>query len=91
MKKNKVHRGSRKVKFEISQALVMKYVKFNVHSSYEKQVLVLIVADRLTDAPGDLIKTFSPATTTDGHYKSGVQLAIPQYILYIKVTQMHKT
>ena len=33
------------------------YVKFNVHSSYAKQVIVLKVADRRTDgrkdAPGD--------------------------------------
>ena len=29
------------------------YVKFNVHSSYVKQVIVLKVADRRTDAPGD--------------------------------------
>ena len=35
--------GHRKVKCEISQALVMinLYVKFNVHSSYAKQVIVL--------------------------------------------------
>ena len=47
----------------MSQALVMinLYVKFNVHSSYAKQVIVLKVADRQTDgrtdgrtdAPGD--------------------------------------
>ena len=39
----------------ISQALVMinLYVKFNVHSSYAKQVRVLKVADRRADAPGD--------------------------------------
>ena len=29
------------------------YVKFNVPSSYAKQVIVLKVADRRTDAPGD--------------------------------------
>ena len=41
---------------KISQALVMinLYVKFNVHSSYAKQVIVLKVVDRRTDrAPGD--------------------------------------
>ena len=41
--KSQGHRGHRKVKCEISQALVMinLYVKFNVHSSYVKQVIVL--------------------------------------------------
>ena len=29
------------------------YVKFNVHSSYAKQVIALKVADRRTGAPGD--------------------------------------
>ena len=28
------------------------YVEFNVHSSYAKQIIVLKVADRRTDAPG---------------------------------------
>ena len=48
--KSQGHRGHRKVKCEISQALVMisLYVKFNVHSSYAKQVIVLNVADRRT-------------------------------------------
>ena len=38
-KKSQGHRGHRKVKCEISQALVMinLYVKFNVHSTYAKQ------------------------------------------------------
>ena len=51
----KSHRGHRKIKCEISQALVMinLYVKFNVHSSYAKQVIVLKVVDRRTDASGD--------------------------------------
>ena len=41
--KSQVQRGYRKVKCAISQALVMinLYVKFNVHSSYVKQVIVL--------------------------------------------------
>ena len=41
--KSQGQRGYRKVKCEISQALVMinLYVKFNVHSSYVKQVIVL--------------------------------------------------
>ena len=53
------HRGRRKVKCEISQALVMinLYVKFNVHSTHAEQVIVLKVADRRTDgrtgAPDD--------------------------------------
>ena len=57
--KSQGHRGHRKVKCEISQALVMinLCVKFSVHSSYAKQVIVLKVADRRTDgrtdAPGD--------------------------------------
>ena len=48
--KSQGHRGHRKVKCEMSQALVMinLYVKFNVHSSYAKQVIVLKVADRRT-------------------------------------------
>ena len=39
----------------MSQASVMisLYVKFNVHSSYAKQVIVLKVADRRTDTSGD--------------------------------------
>ena len=44
--KSQGHRGHRKVKCEISQAL---YVKFNVHSSYAKQIILLKVADRRTD------------------------------------------
>ena len=53
--KSQGHRGHRKVKCEMSPALVMinLYVKFNVHSSYAKQVIVLKVADIRTDAPGD--------------------------------------
>ena len=49
--KSQGHRGHRKVKCEISQALVMinLYVKFNVHSIYAKQVTVLKVTDRRTD------------------------------------------
>ena len=49
--KSQGHRGHKKVKCEMSQALVMinLYVKFNVHSSYTKQVIVLKVADRRTD------------------------------------------
>ena len=49
--KSQGHRGHRKVKCEISQALVMinLYMKFNVHSSYAKQVTVLKVADKRTD------------------------------------------
>ena len=41
--KSQGQRGYRKVKCAISQALVMinLYVKFNVHSSYVKQVIVL--------------------------------------------------
>ena len=39
--KSQGHRGHRKVKCEMSQALVMinLYVKFNVHSSYAKQAI----------------------------------------------------
>ena len=42
-------RAHRKVKCELNQALVMisLYVKFNVHSSNAKQVIVLKVMDRL--------------------------------------------
>ena len=49
--KSKGHRGHRNVKCEISQALfiINLYVKFNVHSSYAEQVIVLKVADRRTD------------------------------------------
>ena len=45
--KSQGHRGHRKVKCEISQALVMinLYVKFNVHSCYAKQVIMPKVAD----------------------------------------------
>ena len=44
---------------EVSQALVMikLYVKFNVHSSYAKQVIVLKVADRRTDGRMRLMTT----------------------------------
>ena len=40
--KSQGHKGHRKVKCEMSQALVMinLYVKFNVHSSYAKHVIV---------------------------------------------------
>ena len=50
LEKNQGHGGYRKVKCEISQALVLMnlYVKFNVHSSYAKQVIVLKVADKRT-------------------------------------------
>ena len=53
--KNQSHRGHRKVKCEISQALVMinLYVKFNVHSSYAKQIIVLKLADRRADGRTD--------------------------------------
>ena len=57
--KSQGHRGHRKVKCEISQALVIinLYVKFNVYCSYAEQVIELEVADRRTDgrtnAPGD--------------------------------------
>ena len=54
--KSQGHRGHRKVKCEISQALVMTnlYVKFNVHCSYAEQVIVLKWrTDRRTDGPGD--------------------------------------
>ena len=53
--KNQGHRGHRKVKCKISQALVMinLFVKFNVHFTYAKQVIVLKVSDRRTDAPDD--------------------------------------
>ena len=51
--KNQGHRGHRKIKCEISQALVMinqtLYVKFDVHSTYATHVIVLKVADRRTD------------------------------------------
>ena len=56
--KSQGHRGHRKGKCKIIQALVMinLYVKFNVHSSYVKQVIVLKSGgqtDGRTDAPGD--------------------------------------
>ena len=52
--KSQGHRGQ-KGQCEMSQALVMinLYMKFNVHSSYEKQVIVLKVADRRTDGRTD--------------------------------------
>ena len=49
-KKNQGHRGHRKIKCEISQALVM---MFDVHSTYAKHVIVLKVADRRTDRRTD--------------------------------------
>ena len=54
-KKSQGHMGHRKVKCEISQALVMinLYVKFNVHSSHAKRVIVLKVADRWMDGRTD--------------------------------------
>ena len=57
--KSQGHRGHRKVKCEMSQALVMinLYVKFNVHSSYAKQVIVLKVADGRTDGRTRLVTT----------------------------------
>ena len=57
--KSQGHRGHRKVKCEICQALVMinLYVKFDVHSSYAKQVIVLKVADRLRDGRARLVTT----------------------------------
>ena len=53
--KSQGHRGHRKVKCKISQALVMinLYGKFNVHSNYAKQVIVLKVVDRRTDRRTD--------------------------------------
>ena len=57
--KSQVDRGYRKDRCGVNQALVMinLYVKFNVHSSYAKQVIVLKVGSRQTDgrtdAPGD--------------------------------------
>ena len=53
--KSQSHMVHRKGKCEISQALVMinLYVKFNVHSSYAKQVIVLKVADRRADGQSD--------------------------------------
>ena len=52
--KSQGHRGHRKVKCEIRKALVMinLYVKFNVHSSYVKQVMVL-KSGRQTDGRTD--------------------------------------
>ena len=57
--KSQGHRGHRKVKCEMSQALVIinLYVKFNVHSSYAKQVIVLKVADGRTDGRTRLVTT----------------------------------
>ena len=59
--KSQGHRGHRKVKCEMSQALVMinLYMKFNEHSSYAKQVIVLKVADRRTDGRARLVTTIS--------------------------------
>ena len=58
-KKSQGHRDTRKIKCEISQALVMinLYVKFNVHSGYAKQVIVLKVAYRRTDGRTRLVTT----------------------------------
>ena len=62
LEKSQGQRGYRKVKCAISQALVTinLYVKFNVHSSYAKQVIVLKSGGQTdrrtygrTDAPGD--------------------------------------
>ena len=57
LEKSQGHRGYRKIKCEISQALVMinqtLYVKFDVHSTYAKHVIVLKVADRRTDRRTD--------------------------------------
>ena len=52
--KSQGHRGHRKVKCKISQASVMSnlYVKFIVHSTYAKQVIVLKVGEQ-TDTPDD--------------------------------------
>ena len=48
--KNQGRRTNRKIKGALNQALVMvtMYVKFNVHSSNAKQVMVLNVVDRWT-------------------------------------------
>ena len=48
--------GHRKVKCEISQALVMVdlYVKFNVHSTYANQVKMRKVADGQADGRTDV-------------------------------------
>ena len=55
--KSQGHRGHRKVKCEISALVMINLcVKFIVHSSYTRQVMVLEVADRRTDAPGDDIR-----------------------------------
>ena len=56
--KSQGQRGYRKVKYAISQALVMinLYVKFNVHSSYVKQVIVLKSGGR-TDGWTRLVTT----------------------------------
>ena len=57
--KSQGHKGHRKVKCVMSQALVMLnlYLKFNVHSIYAKQVIVLKVADRRTDGRAHLVTT----------------------------------
>ena len=57
--KSRGHRGHRKVKCEIRQTLVILNlcVKFNVHSSYAKQVIVLKVADTRTDRRTRLVST----------------------------------
>ena len=51
MGKSQSHRGHKNVQCEISPVLVMinLYVKFNVHSTFTKQVIVLKVADRRMD------------------------------------------
>ena len=51
--KKQGHRGHGKVKFEISQALINMYVKFYVHPTYVKQVILLKMANRRADAPHD--------------------------------------
>ena len=74
--KSQGNRGHRKVKCEISQALVMinLYVKFNVHSSYVKQVIVLKSGgqtDGRTDAPGDDNRHPPPKKQNDVHQTMG--------------------
>ena len=55
--KSQGHRGDRKVKCEISQAFVMMYVKFIVHSTCAKQFIVLNVEDRRADGRSRLMTT----------------------------------
>ena len=53
--KNQGHGGNKKVKRELSEGLLIinLFVKFNVHSSKVKQVIVLEVAHRWTDGRAD--------------------------------------